>query len=59
MPGGHVYASRAQMRWANATRQPFAHRWNEATERAGRSKRLPARRHAPGTARTRLRNHRG
>jgi hypothetical protein len=43
MPGRHTFASRAQMRWAYATRQPFAKRWGEATELAGKSKTLPAR----------------
>ncbi len=47
MSGRHTYASRAQMRWANATHQSFAPRWNEATELAGKSKRLPARKHPP------------
>jgi hypothetical protein len=46
MPGQHTYASRAQMRWANATHQSFAPRWNETTELAGRSKTLPARKRA-------------
>lgn len=41
--GRHTYASKAQMRWANATHQPWAPRWNEATELAGKSKTLPAR----------------
>jgi hypothetical protein len=57
MPG-HVYASRAQMRWANATHQPFADRWNESTEAAGRSKTLPARKRAK-SARSLLTGHAG
>lgn len=56
--GRHVYASRAQMRWANATHQPWASRWNEATELAGRSKTLPARKRAK-SARSLLTGHAG
>lgn len=55
---GHVYASRAQMRWANATHQSFAPRWNEATELAGRSKTIPARKR-PKSARSLLTGHAG
>lgn len=47
----HMFDSKAQMRWAFATHQPFAKRWGEATELAGRSKALPARKRRP-TART-------
>jgi hypothetical protein len=50
MPGRHTYASVAQMRWANATHQEFAPRWNEATELAGKSKTLPARKRPPKSA---------
>lgn len=39
----HMFDSKAQMRWAFATHQSFAKRWGEATELAGKSKRLPAR----------------
>jgi hypothetical protein len=38
------------MRWANATHQAFAPRWNEATELAGRSKTLPKRKKPPKSA---------
>jgi len=50
MPGRHTYASKAQMRWANATHQEFAPRWNEATELAGKSKTLPPRKKPPKSA---------
>lgn len=46
------------MRWANATHQSFAPRWNEATELAGRSKTLPARKR-PKSARSLLTGHAG
>lgn len=49
----HMFDSRAQQRWAFATHQEFAHRWGEATEAAGRSKTLPARKRAK-TARSLL-----
>lgn len=48
--GRHTYASVAQMRWANATHQEFAPRWNEATELSGRSKTLPKRKRPPKSA---------
>lgn len=47
MPAQHTFASRAQMRWAFATHQSFAKRWGEATELAGKSKTLPARKKPP------------
>lgn len=50
MSGQHTYVSVAQMRWANATHQEFAPRWNEATELAGKSKTLPPRKRAPKSA---------
>lgn len=46
----HMFDSKAQQRWAFATRQEFARRWGEATELAGRSKTLPARKHPPKSA---------
>jgi len=43
----HMFDSKVQMAWAFATRQPWAHRWGEATELAGRSKTLPKRKQPP------------
>jgi len=42
----HMFDSRAQQRWAFATRQKFAHRWGENTKAAGRFATLPARKRA-------------
>jgi hypothetical protein len=42
----HMFDSKAQMRWAFATHQSFAHRWGENTELAGKSKALPPRKRA-------------
>lgn len=43
----HTFDSRAQQRWAFATHQPWAKRWGENTELAGKEKRLPPRKRAP------------
>lgn len=53
-----MFDSRAQQRWAFATRQEFAHRWGEATKAAGRYAALPARKR-PKSARSLLTGHAG
>ena len=42
-----MFDSRAQQRWAFATRKPWAKRWGENTELAGRQKTLPPRKQPP------------
>jgi len=53
MPGKHMFASRAQWRWAFATHQPWARRWAEANETslARGYHRLSRRKSPPGTSR--------
>ena len=46
----HTFASRAQQAWAFATRKPWAKRWGENTELAGKEKALPARKKPPKSA---------
>jgi hypothetical protein len=46
----HTFDSAAQMRWAFATHKPWAKRWGENTELAGRSKTLPKRKKPPTSA---------
>jgi hypothetical protein len=46
----HTFDSAAQMRWAFATHKPWAKRWGENTELAGKSKSLPPRKKAPTSA---------
>lgn len=53
-----MFDSRAQQRWAFATRQEFAHRWGEATKAADRYAALPARKR-PKSARSLLTGHAG
>lgn len=43
----HMFDSAAQQRWAFATKKPWAKRWGENTELAGRSKTLPPRKKPP------------
>jgi len=45
-----MFDSAAQMRWAFATHKPWAKRWGENTELAGRSKALPPRKKPPKSA---------
>lgn len=54
----HQFDSRAQQRWAFASRQEFAHRWGENTKAAGRFATLPARKRAK-SARSLLTGHAG
>ena len=51
MPGAHTFASKAQMRWAFATRKTWAHRWGEATEAKGGYHSLPPRKRPPSPGR--------
>ena len=50
MPGGHAFKSKAQWRWAWATRQPWARRHAHATPggKKTRYRRLPRRKASRG-----------
>lgn len=53
MPGKHAFASRAQWRWAFATKKPWAHRWAETNETSVASgyHAIPRRKNLPGASR--------
>jgi len=46
----HTFDSKAQWRWAFATKKPWARRWAEATEASGKEAVLPKRRKPPTSA---------
>jgi hypothetical protein len=50
MPGSHAFKSKAQWRWAFATKKTWAHRHAHATPggKVVRYRRLPYRKGAPG-----------
>jgi len=51
VPGAHMFASKAQMRWAFATHKSWARRWAEATEARGGYRALPPRKHVENAGR--------
>lgn len=53
MPGRHMFASRAQWRWAFATHKPWARRWAETNETsvAQGYRAIPPRKRAPSAGR--------